>query len=103
MQTTLDPDPLRLAGPTWQASSARRHFSDVVNAAVAGHPQFIRRRDGREVVLVSREYFEQTRPNLKSYLLTAGFAEGPQDAFDSLLAETRGEVGASVTPRSPGT
>ena len=96
MQMNLDPD-------TWQASSARHHFSDVVDAAVAGHPQFIRRRDGREVVVVSREYFEQTRPTMKSYLLIAGYAEGPPDAFDAALAESRRDVGASVTPRSQGT
>ena len=92
MQETSDPD-------IWQASSARHRFSEVLDAAVAGKPQFIRRRDGREVVLVSRDYFEQTRPNLKSYLLTAGFAADAPDAFDQALADVRQNSGASFAPR----
>lgn len=74
--------------PTWQAAQARHKFSKLVDAAVEGAPQFIRRRDGREVVLVSREYFESTKPNLKSYLLDAGYAEG-EDAFDAAMKDIR--------------
>jgi prevent-host-death family protein len=73
----------------WQAGAARNRFTAVVDAAVAGQPQFIRRRDGREVVVVSREYFELTRPNLKTYLLAAGYAGDEDDAFDRALRTVR--------------
>ena len=75
----------------WQASDARHRFTNVVDAAVKGEPQFVRRRDGREVVVVSREYFEKTRPNLKTYLLTQGVAEADEDAFDRAMNEIRAE------------
>src|SRR6516225_2491642 len=55
---------------TWQAGAARHSFSKLVDAAVDGHPQFVRRRDGREVVVVSKEYYERTKPGLKSVLLS---------------------------------
>jgi prevent-host-death family protein len=77
----------------WKAAEARHRFSDVVEAAVAGEPQFIRRRDGREAVLVSREYFEKTKPNLKSYLLSSGYADDQDDAFDIAMREVRTEGG----------
>jgi prevent-host-death family protein len=85
---------------TWQAAEARHKFSDVVDAAVRGEPQTIRRRDGREVVLVSREYFERTRPNLKTFLLTGGYAEDEDDAFDRALKEVQSEGDAFFQPRN---
>lgn len=78
---------------SWQAAEARHRFSKVVDAAVEGSPQFIRRRDGREVVLVSREYFERTKPSLKSYLLSAGYAGPEDDAFDVAMRSVRTEGG----------
>jgi prevent-host-death family protein len=84
---------------TWQAAEARHRFSDVVDAAVAGNPQFIRRRDGREVVLVSLEYFEKTKPNLKSYLLSSGYADAADDAFDVAMSGVRTEGGPLFEPR----
>jgi prevent-host-death family protein len=74
--------------PTWQAAQARHRFSELVDAAMEGESQFIRRRDGRGAVLVSREYFERTKPNLKSYLLDAGDAE-EDDAFEAALKDIR--------------
>ncbi len=73
----------------WQAAEARHRFSDVVDAAVEGRPQFVRRRDGREVVVVSREYFEETKPNLKSYLTSSGYADPDDDAFDVAMRSVR--------------
>lgn len=72
----------------WQAANARHHFSALVDEAMKGAPQVIRRRDGREVVLISREYFEKTKPNLKSYLMSEGYAEG-EDAFDAAMRGVR--------------
>jgi prevent-host-death family protein len=51
-----------MSDDVWQAAEARHRFSELVDAAVEGHPQFVRRRDGQEVVVVSRDYFEQTKP-----------------------------------------
>lgn len=77
----------------WQASDARQHFSDLMDAAVHDAPQFVTRRDGKEVVVVSRDYFEKTRPTLKDYLLTAGFAEDGEDAFDRAMSDIDREGG----------
>jgi hypothetical protein len=71
----------------------------VVDAAVDGRPQFVRRRDGREVVVVSKEYFEETKPNLKSYLVTSGDAESEDDAFDIAMRGLRSDGIPSLEPR----
>ena len=81
----------------WQASSARHRFTEVVDAAVDGTPQFVRRRDGREVVVVSREYFERSQATLASYLLTAGTMRDEDDAFDRAMRDIRAEGGSLLT------
>lgn len=85
-------------GPEWLASDARHRFSEVVDAAAGGTPQFVRRRDGQEVVVVSKEYFERTRPTLKSVLLNFGFEHG-DGSFDEALREARKVVGRAFMPR----
>ena len=82
---------------TWQAGAARHRFSELVNAAVDGRPQVIRRRDGREVVVVSKEYYERTRPDLKSVLLSHRFGE-KGDLFDHVLDEARTSLGTALVP-----
>jgi len=84
---------------TWQAAEARHNFSEVVDSAVAGAPQFIRRRDGREVVVVSKEYFEKTKPNLISYLLSSGYSGEWDDAFDIAMRDVRGSTIPLFVPR----
>ena len=84
---------------SWQAAEARQHFSEVVDAAVEGKPQFIRRRDGHEVVLVSRDYFDRTKMNLKTYLLTAGYAADAPDAFDEAMRDVRSRL-PPLAPRA---
>lgn len=83
---------------TWQATRARGALAEIIDAAVGGTPQLIRRRDGKEVVVVSRDYFETHKPNLRDYLLTAGYAED-HDAFDDALQEVRQGGLASFAPR----
>lgn len=85
---------------SWQAAEARHRFSELVDAAVEGHPQFVRRRDGREVVVVSREYFDQTKPNLKSYLVGSGYADEHEDAFDVAMREVRSDGAPLLQPRN---
>jgi hypothetical protein len=82
----------------WQAAAAQHQFSERVDAAVEGRPQFVRRQDGRAVVVVSREYFERTKPNLKSVLLSFRFGERG-DALDRVLGEARATLGSSLRPR----
>ncbi len=77
---------------TWQVAEARRHFADVMDAASLGEPQVIARRDGSEVVMVSRAYFNTTRPNLKTALLANRFGTRG-DAFDRALDEARETLG----------
>jgi prevent-host-death family protein len=81
----------------WQAGTARHRFSELVEAAVDGRPQIIRRRDGREVVVVSKEYYEKTKPSLKSVLLAHRFGERG-DVFDAALEEARATLGPILTP-----
>ena len=85
----------------WQASSARLRFSEIVDEAVAGRPQFIQRRDGKEVVVVSREYYERTKPNLKSFLLDAGYSGPGEEAFDAAMRDVRASTAGMFTPRRP--
>src|SRR5689334_20527280 len=77
----------------WQVAEARRHFAAIVDAASNGEPQFITRRDGREVVVVSRGHFDATRPNLKTALLGNRFGTRG-DAFDKALEEVGEGLGA---------
>jgi prevent-host-death family protein len=83
---------------TWQASDARHKFSDVIDAAVGGEPQFVKRRDGRQVVVVSLEYFEKNRPTLKSYLLSEGVSEQTEDAFDRAMRAIRAGGSPFIAP-----
>jgi hypothetical protein len=68
-----------------------------MDAAVDGRPQIIRRRDGREVVVVSKDYYERTKPNLKSVLLSHRFGERG-DVFDTALEEARATLGTTLAP-----
>jgi prevent-host-death family protein len=74
----------------WQASAARQNFSEIMDAAVEGTPQFVQRRDGREVVIVSRDYFERSKPSLKSYLLEKGVRPDGYDEFDRIMYDITG-------------
>jgi prevent-host-death family protein len=85
----------------WQAGAARHRFSELVDAAVDGRPQIIRRRDGREVVVVSKDYYERTRPNLKSVLLSHRFGERG-DLLDTALEEARATLSTTLTPEDFG-
>ncbi len=77
---------------TWQASSARHKFSDIIDAAVAGQPQFAQRSGGKEVVVVSRDYFDSTKANLKTFLLNEGYSGPGEDEFDAILADVRADA-----------
>jgi PHD/YefM family antitoxin component YafN of YafNO toxin-antitoxin module len=83
----------------WQATRARGALSAIIDAAVDGTPQFIRRRDGKEVVVVSRDHFEISKPNLRDYLLRSGYAPD-HDAFDDTMREVRTSLGAAFNPRA---
>ncbi len=83
----------------WQAATARHRFSDLVDAAVEGRPQLVRRRDGREVVVVSKEYYERTKPSLKTVLLSLRFGNRG-DEFDAVLDTARIGLAESLTPNA---
>ena len=74
---------------TWPAASARHKFGEIIDAAVAGRPQIVQRRDGKEVAIASREYFETTRPSIGTILLSQGYSGSGEDSFDAILAEIR--------------
>jgi hypothetical protein len=73
----------------WQVAAASNRFTDIIDAAVAGEPQFVQCRDGKEVVVVSREYFDRTKPNIKSYLLNAGYSGEGEAQFDAIMEDVR--------------
>ena len=83
----------------WQATKARAGFAEIIDAAAAGSPQLIRRRDGKEVVVVSRDYFEAHKPNLRDYLLTSGYAD-EHDEFDEAMQKVRESSSAFFAPRA---
>jgi prevent-host-death family protein len=83
----------------WQASKARGAFAEIIDSAVEGTPQLIRRRDGKAVVVVSRDYFEAHKPNLRDYLLSSGYAE-EHDEFDDAMQKVRESGSAFFTPRA---
>ncbi len=54
---------------SWSASDARANFSTLLDDAAAGQIQQIeRQRDGAEFILVSKQLFMASRPNLAQYL-----------------------------------
>ena len=79
----------------WQATKARVAFSEIIDAAAEGQPQLIRRRDGKEVVVVPRDYFERSRPNLRDFLMNAAYADD-HDEFDDVMEEIRGRRDADM-------
>jgi hypothetical protein len=83
----------------WQAAQAESAFAKIIDAAAEGDPQLIRRRDGTDVVVVSRAWFEAHQPNLRDYLLTAGYAED-HDAFDDAMKRVRESGAALFSPRT---
>ncbi len=83
----------------WQGTQARGAFAEIIDAAAEGMPQLIRRRDGKQVVVVSRSWFQAAKPNLRDYLLTAGYAD-EHDAFDDALESLRADESTLFGPRA---
>ena len=83
----------------WQASVARNRLSEIIDLAVAGDPQFIERRDGKEVVVVSRDYFERTKGSLKTFLLQETYAGPGEGEFDAIMASIRPGTAGVLSPR----
>lgn len=86
----------------WNAVEARTGFVDLVDAAVAEGPQMIRRHDGREVVLVSREAWEAARPTFLDVLLASAGEGGEDDLLDGALEAGRREVSGAIALRDLG-
>lgn len=73
----------------WQASVARSRLSDIIDRAVAGHPQLIQRRDGVEVVVMSRDTFDRMTPDFKDFLLGSGYDGAGEAEFDQIMSQVR--------------
>ncbi len=88
---------------TWQATEARIHFPELIEGAMAGVPQVVRRRDGAEVVLVSRSYFDATRPNLRDFLLSSAGAgtDEEEDRLAAAIRSVRATGALGLAPRNP--
>ncbi len=86
----------------WQFADARAQLSDVFELALV-QPQIIQHRNRSETVLVSRDYFERTKPTLKSALLESrGAGEQEDDPFEAALAQVRANGATVLSPRNEG-
>ena len=85
----------------WRASEARARIADVIDGALAGEPQVVRKRNGDEVVVVSRADYERIKPTLKEYLLQSAGAAGDDDdaLLEAALRDVRGTGTAGFAPR----
>jgi prevent-host-death family protein len=79
----------KASAAVWQASNARAHLPAVMDAALGGVPQVIRKRTGEEVVVVSRAAFDALRPTIKDYLMRGGDGPSKDDPIDQAMAENR--------------
>jgi prevent-host-death family protein len=82
-----------VSGRIWQASDARAKLPEVMEGALAGEPQVIRKRGGEEVVMLSRADYERMKPSLKDYLLRSAGTAGKDD--DASLAKALTKVRAT--------
>jgi prevent-host-death family protein len=84
----------------WQASEARANLPAVMEGALAGIPQIIRKRSGEEVVVLSRRDYERLKPTLKDFLLrSAGSGRQEKDPLDEALRESRSLGALGLAPR----
>jgi hypothetical protein len=91
----------QVSPPVWQASEAQSRLGELVDAALDGAPQVVRRADGREVVVVAREVFQAPdesapRETLRDVLLNPGFTLEEDDPFFTDIAHARTLLGASL-------
>jgi prevent-host-death family protein len=77
-----------MAGQTWQASEARNNFPELMKLALSGDPQFVRHRNGDEVVIISRKDFDALRPTIKDFFLAGGPCED-DDELEEIIARNR--------------
>jgi prevent-host-death family protein len=86
----------------WQAAAARAQLPAVMEAALAGKPQVIRKRSGQEVVVVSRADYDRMRPTIKEFLLRSAGAAGEDDdaALEAALRQLRATGAMGLAPRS---
>ncbi len=85
----------------WQATEARAQLPAVMEAALAGKPQVIRKRSGEEVVVLSRTDYERMKPTLKDFLLNSAGAAGEDDdeTLRWALRQIRATGAVGLAPR----
>jgi 8-oxo-dGTP pyrophosphatase MutT (NUDIX family) len=81
----------------------RARLPAVMAPALAGHPQIIRKRNGEEVIVLSRPDYERLRPSLKIFLLMSAGAAGDDDdaELEAAIREVRATGTMGLTPRGP--
>ena len=82
--------------PVWQASEAQSRLPELVDAAIDGAPQVVRRPDGREVVVVARTDVEGARPTVKDWMLDDSLKLAEDDPFFTDIKHARTLLGASL-------
>ncbi len=88
---------------TWLETSAHEHFTELADAAGGNRPQFIRRRNGQVLILISKASLDQAcldairskNPAILNIPADEPSGTAPDDAPDNAYAEARGLLGAS--------
>jgi hypothetical protein len=107
-RTAQDIGMTKIIPPVWQASEAQSRLPELVDAALDGAPQVVRRPDGREVVVMAREAVETEAPaaeewkdGFRRWFLDNDLRLAEDDPFFTYLEEARDHLSATFDP-SPG-
>jgi hypothetical protein len=91
--------------PVWQTSEAQSHLTELVDAAIGGAPQVVRRPDGREVVVMARKVAEAAKPDahetqdgVQAWFLNNNLKLAEDDPFFTYLEEARDHLSATFDP-----
>jgi prevent-host-death family protein len=82
---------MKTTGHYWQASEARNNFPELMKRALSGKAQIVRHRNGEEVVVLSRQDFEATRPTLREFLLKGGPRAAGDNDLERIISKSRAE------------
>ncbi|WP_192499358.1 type II toxin-antitoxin system prevent-host-death family antitoxin [Skermanella pratensis] len=81
----------------WQISEARANLSNVMEGALSGTPQVIKKRTGEEVVVIAREDYKRLKPTLRDYLLQSAGLDSDQVLDEGIRqARSTGTLGLTV-------
>jgi prevent-host-death family protein len=81
----------------WQISEARSHLPAVLEGALSGVPQVIKKRTGEEVVVIARSDYDRMKPTLKDFLLQSPRSD--DDMLEEGIRQARATGSMGIAPR----